>query len=404
MPPPENGPPPGDPASRTAGWTEDLRVLAAELERRHPDLHHVLPAQEFSDELARLRASIPHRDDAALTLDLVRLVASLGDAHTTVSADFQALGFHRLPLSLYLFDDGVYIHDADAHLARLVGARVRAIHGHGVDTVAARLAPFVAHENEAGLGLLLPGQMVLAEVLLAAGLGERVDSIALDLDTPDGRRHEETLATVRVGAAIDWNSADEIAPETLPLHRRHTDRAYWYHVLEGDHTLYIAYNRAANDPTDPFDAFAERAVRLARESNLTRVIVDFRRNSGGNSGIFAALQRRLSRLGAERPGLELVGIIGRQTFSSGMWNAVEFQRDAGATLYGEPTGGRPNHFGEIRQITLPYSRTVVNHSTRTWRLIRDRDPSSLFPDVAVPRTAGDHFALRDPVLDRILGH
>lgn len=391
-----------DRTDRTAGWEQDLRLLVSELERKHPDLYHRVSKQQFAQDAARLRQEIPQLDDGALTIGVQRLVASLGDSHTGVSANYQALGFHRLPIAPYVFDDGVYIRDADTSIVHLIGARIVAINGHSIDSVLTRLSDFVAYENEAQLKHALPGQMTLVELLQYAALSTRTDSVSLDIVDAHGQSSTEIIPSFRIGRTVAWGLPSVVVVDSLPLFRRNTDRAYWFEHLAPDSAIYVAYNRAANDRTDPIDAFAERVVQVARASNVTRVIVDFRRNSGGNSGVFGALQRRLVALRNEHKSLQLFGIIGRSTFSSAVMNAFAFQRTAGATLYGEPTGGKPNHFGEVRQFTLPHSKLVVYHSTRTWRLLRDEDPESIMPDVRVPNGASEYFRLRDPVLERIL--
>jgi hypothetical protein len=393
----------GDPrATRTAGWEQDLRVLVDQLERKHPDLYHRIAKPEFAAAAESLRREIPQRTDRELMLGVSRLVAQLGDSHTGVIANYPVLGFHFLPIAPYVFDDGVYIRDADTSLAHLIGARIVDINGHAIDSVLAQLAPFVAYENEAQLRHALPRQLTMVEVLQMAGVGTRVDSVAITVVRADGRIGEETVPSFRTDRPIVWALPNVVNADSLPLFRRHGNRAYWFEHLPRDSAIYVAFNRAASDRNDPFDAFAERVVDAAREHGVTRVIVDFRRNSGGNSGVFGTLQRRLTALRKERSALQLVGIIGRQTFSSAVMNAFAFRQSAGAALYGEPTGGKPNHFGEVREFTLPHSQLVIHHSTRRWRLLRDADPASIMPDVRVPNRAADYFELRDPVLERIL--
>ncbi len=396
----------GEPrATRVAGWEQDLRVLVNQLERKHPDLYHTISKQQFADAAEQLRREIPQGTDRELTLAVSRLVAQLGDSHTGVIANYPALGFHFLPIAPYVFEEGVYIRDADTSLVHLIGARIVDINGHAIDSVLTRLAHFIAYENDAQRKHALPRQLTMVEVLQMAGLGTRVDRVVITVVRADGQVVVDTVPSFRTDRPIVWALPSVVMADSLPLFRRNTNRAYWFEHLPQDSAIYVAFNRAASDQNDPFDAFAERIVEAARANRVTRVVVDFRRNSGGNSGVFGALQRRLTALRKERGegnALQLYGIIGRQTFSSAMTNAFSFRQSAGATLYGEPTGGKPNHFGEVREFTLPHSQLVIHHSTRRWRLLRDEDPASVMPDVHVPNRAAEYFQLRDPVLERIL--
>ena len=70
-----------------------------------------------------------------------------------------------------------------------------------------------------------------------------------------------------------------------------------------------------------------------------------------------------------------------------------------ATYVGEPSGGKPEHYGEVRQFTLPRSGLVVSHSSRLWDLIPgipDRD--AYYPAVPVAVHSTDYFARHDPIL------
>ena len=43
------------------------------------------------------------------------------------------------------------------------------------------------------------------------------------------------------------------------------------------------------------------------------------------------------------------------------------QNDTEAIFIGEPTGGRPNHFGEVKSFNLPNSGLSVRYSTKYFR-------------------------------------
>lgn len=386
-----------------ADWGRDLSTLVTELERLHPNLFHRRAKADFTADLETLRGSIRSSDDVRLSLGIQRLVASLGDGHTSVNLDGRALGLSRLPISPYVFDDGVFIRDADAHLADLIGARILGIGPLPIDTVLQRLLAYVATETQAWARERLPSQLVVAQVLREIGAAGGVDSVTLDVVDRDGRRRNVVVATMPFSAEVQWSLLRLVPLDSLPLFRRRSTSNYWYEYLEGARTMVIGYNRAANDTANPLDAFGARLDEELRRRDVRRIVVDFRLNSGGNSSLFRAIERPILAHKRRHPGTELIGIIGRRTFSSALWNASDFQREAGATLYGETAGGRPNHFGEVRQLTLPHSGIRIQHSTRAWRRIPDADPPTLEPDVAVPVLASDHFALRDAALLRILG-
>jgi len=83
-------------------------------------------------------------------------------------------------------------------------------------------------------------------------------------------------------------------------------------------------------------------------------------------------------------------------------NADDFCEKTHAVLYGEPTGGKPNSYGEVRTFTLPSSKMTVQYSTKYWHLNKKADPPALAPDVLIELSSADYFAGRDPVMEAVL--
>jgi uncharacterized protein (TIGR03437 family) len=76
-----------------------------------------------------------------------------------------------------------------------------------------------------------------------------------------------------------------------------------------------------------------------------------------------------------------------------------------AILAGEPTGGKPGAFGEVRQQTLPSSGLRLQVSSRLWPVL-DGIPArnSLYPDLDIGLRSTDYFARHDPALAAALVH
>ena len=145
----------------------------------------------------------------------------------------------------------------------------------------------------------------------------------------------------------------------------------------------------------------DQLAAFAQSRLVLRLVVDLRNNGGGNSGLIVPLFMKTSALPEIDTPDRFFVVIGPATFSSAMMNAVSITDQTKATLIGSPTGGKPNHFGNVRTFVLPNSRLTVQYSTAWYTLIPGRDPASLEPDVAVPMTSADYFSGRDPILDRI---
>jgi hypothetical protein len=95
----------------------------------------------------------------------------------------------------------------------------------------------------------------------------------------------------------------------------------------------------------------------------------------------------------------LVLLIGRQTFSAAMNFSTEVDLGTDAVFVGEPTGGRPNLYGDVRPVELPNSHILVQVSSIYWDFGGAADVRDwIAPDVPVSLGVSDLLAGRDPVL------
>jgi C-terminal processing protease CtpA/Prc len=92
-------------------------------------------------------------------------------------------------------------------------------------------------------------------------------------------------------------------------------------------------------------------------------------------------------------------LIGPETFSSAVQNAAELKQELKAKLVGEPTGGLPSGYGEVKTLTLPYSKVIVRYTTKNFGRPHG---DVLRPDISAPRTLADALHGRDPVLEAAL--
>jgi tetratricopeptide (TPR) repeat protein len=70
-----------------------------------------------------------------------------------------------------------------------------------------------------------------------------------------------------------------------------------------------------------------------------------------------------------------------------------------AIFVGEPTGARPNHYGDAARIVLPHSGLTVRASTLWWQDVDPRDTRPWTPpQISAALTSADYRAARDPAL------
>jgi hypothetical protein len=209
-----------------------------------------------------------------------------------------------------------------------------------------------------------------------------------------------------VALAGDGHTSLDLRQNRAAL-RSYPLRLYWFDdglfVIKAAANNYRALGRKLVQIGDtPIDrAYAAVSTLISHDARY--FVLDLRNNEGGNDAVILPLLQGLQQAiaqGVVDPASQVFVITGRETFSSGMNDAIQF-KSLGVTLVGEPTGGKPNHFGSPTTIILPNSGLFVNCSTRVIQF-PGFDGTSLVPDIPVNFTVSDYLAERDPALVAIL--
>jgi C-terminal processing protease CtpA/Prc len=132
------------------------------------------------------------------------------------------------------------------------------------------------------------------------------------------------------------------------------------------------------------------------------LIIDLRNNLGGNSTLLEPFIAKLEKCEKINKVGALYVIIGRDTFSSALLNAYAIKNKTRAVLVGEPSGGKPNCYGEVESFKLDNSKVKICYSSKYYKLIKSDSVLSLFPDVEKLVTFKDYIEKRDPCLEYIL--
>jgi hypothetical protein len=383
---------------RLDGWREDLRQLAVELPRPHMNLFFEQPREEWEAKVADLDAALPGLEEHEIVVELMRLVASVGDGHTAIRLGQGPVARKVFPVEFHPFSDGLRVVLAPRELSWSLGARVTAVGGLPIEEASERVAEIIAHDNDAGVRSALPRHLETAWIPHALGFGDAREVATFTVVTERG---EERALELRPGSP-SGPGAQGVEPKELPLWRRRRGEPYWFELVPAERLLYLQYNRCDDDPRQPFAelvAAMEEQIDSAPQSVAT-FLIDLRWNGGGNSLVIQPLLRLIGKRRALREKGVLFVAVGEDTFSSAMMNAVELRRGFGALLVGTPTGGKPKSYGEIRFLKLAHSQIEVSYSTKFFELVADDAPSVL-PDVVAPAAFAHWREGRDPALEAI---
>lgn len=377
----------------TKKWRDDLAFFRAEMPKIHKSLFHAMTPDEFERMVASVSARVPWLEDHEIAVEIGRIVARVGDGHTHINFAQPSLGFRMLPIRLHQFSDGMFIRQSID--PSLVGAKVVRIGELDIEEAMKRMADVAPHDNEWMRRSIVALQLAVPEILHATRISLSRDRVKLRIEQ-NGRTRDLELTPLAMTNLPD-------AAANVPLYRRNADQNFWFEYLPEAKVLYVKYNavnwsRDENGWSNP-GRFFDRVFAAVDANPVEKLVIDVRNNGGGNNTLNLPIIHGLIK----RDRLKVFTIIGRETFSAAQ-NFVNLMEKHTATMFaGEPTGGRPNHYGDPAPVRLPNSGLEIRVSTLWWQDAHPADDrAATLPHLFVEMSSADYFAGRDPVLDAVI--
>ena len=355
-------------------WVEDIEYLKEELKKRHKNLFAYTEEESFNEKIENLKDMVNELDYEEMKVEISRVVASLRDAHTSLI--FPAKRF--IPLKFYYFNHGVYIINTCKGYEKLLFKKVLALGDMKIEEVLEELSNIISFENEYFFKAQSMKYMQIAEVLYGLLIIDTMDKVKITLD-----EGEYEVLSCSFEDLVYTN-------KRLPMYAKNDFSNLWFEVLESGE-LYIKYNSCREQGEESIGKKIENIICLIEKENIEKVTVDLRNNLGGDSTLFTPLIDYLKNSEKINKKENLKVIIGRETFSSALLNAYTFKNSTNAKIIGEPSGGKPNCYGEILRITLPNSKLVITYSTRFYKLIEDDSVMALYPEEVLLESIEDYI-------------
>jgi hypothetical protein len=379
-------------------WREDLQYFARELPKRHKNLYHATSREQFERAVAELDAAIPSLQAHQIIVRMHQIAATVGDGHTGAHIPPY---FKRYPIRFYWFGRELRVIAAAKEYQNALGARVVKIGALGLAEAQARILscfPTAENENEWYVMSTSPAFIVVPEVLHSLGVAPALERAPFTFEDERGKQFTLDISPVEF-PLVGGSPTLKLLPaaKAQPLYRQKPGERFWFMYLPDSQTVYVSFRG--------YNSLGENARKLFQfiDGNPTkRLVIDLRQNGGGD---YFEGRRHLIHPLKNRPALNqkdaLFVIIGRQTFSAAMVNAIDFRKETNAILVGEPIGERPNSYSENDEMTLPNSRLVVSYSTRYYKFLEE-DAPAVQPDKRIDPNWADFQAGRDPVMEWIL--
>lgn len=347
-------------------WNEDIDFLRDNLIKKHKKLFFNTSKEAFEEKVILLKSQINDLDFYEIKVELSRLVASIKDAHTSVAFYISKY----LPFRFYFNDDGIYIIDAKLGYENLLYKKVDKIEDTSIDEVLEKLSKVVSYENEYFLKAQSMRYLQAVDILYGLLICDDIHSVKMTIEG------EEVDIETFEGKDLVY-----VKQENLPLHRQRDKENYWFKYLGDEETLYVKYNFCREQEGLSIEEKINETIEFINKNNIKRLTIDISNNFGGDSTLINPLIEYIkgNRDINVKPNLKL--IIGRDTFSSALLNAYQFKWETNCIIIGEPSGGKPNCYGEVLRFTLPNSKFSVSYSTIYYKLIDDDNLMALYPDM-----------------------
>lgn len=391
-------------------WDADLDYLAAELPEKHYNFFAHRSKADFLSEIEVIKKESANLNDFQMALRMQQMIARFGDTHTMIGFLAGIDNERKLPLSLYWTSDGLHVLRTTTGHEEILGCELLSINNIPVSAVIDSICTLFTIDNQGIVKGWMPQLVPSVQILEYFGVMNNADEAVIELVDKDRKRFTHTLSATLMNKDNRVSfKADSVAFCTKNQGLYFTD-----HYYADAQTYHILYNRCWNkereleygDPEKAksipsFVEFEEQIFAALNSQPVKKIIFDVRYNGGGDSRPGTAFIKRLAEYLTNHEEIKTYAIIGRNTFSSGILNAIDFKNFTHAMYVGEETAGKPNHFGEVRSFVLPSSNLTVDYSTKYFKNV-DENVNSLLPDHTVEMSFTDYTKGIDPVAGWIM--
>lgn len=397
-----------------ADYQTDIQYLKDSLPTKHPNLFFHQSEEDFHKNLDLIASeqNLSTKSESQIVMQLREATAELGDPHTN-------FGFYDLldqegyyPIEIFWFQDGIWITGASEGYTNVIGKKIVAINDIPIETVIEKVtkvvpgnAPYFSHKR---MHYFLPMFAILNYYDITPS---RLASFKLE--DVNGKQEVVDITTVMGDYVVDtFTHIDQAPYYWLSVQGDETD-LFRYQFFEADSILFIQYNscwgkeleekfgdKIEAEKLPSFDAFASEIFETLEKRTVKKLLFDMRFNGGGSSPQGTEFITALSEIESINQKEKLFVAISQHTFSSAVINTMNFRQLTEATILGEPTGGSPNHYGEVRTLVLPKTKMEIYHSTNYFKYV-DEDLKAVMPDKIIPTTYTDIVNGIDPIYEYV---
>lgn len=390
-------------------WTEDIDYFMNGMAKVHINPYHTTSQAVFETTASELKSKLSGMKDNEIIAGIVKMVAMIGDGHTVIDiAGFHnnnnsgsVFNIHAFPLETYIFEDGVFVIYADQNNKELMGKKLIKINGTDIEAVIEKMKPIVPGDNEYNKKFSLPFFFIISEYLNGLNIIPDINETEFTFENKAGNVTVKNIKAVSLVEYFNMIHKKELSSDA-PLYLQNEDKNYWFKYLEDSKTLYINYERVLIDPKDSLKYFCSRLNDFINSHDIDKTVIDIRNNGGGNNGTCQPFVDLISNNKKINVKGKLFTITGRRTFSAASYLCTKLEFNTNTIFAGEPTGAKPNHYGDNKPLILPNSKFTVRLSSIYWQNSLPFDKRLWTePEIKAVLSSSDYFGNSDPVMNAI---
>lgn len=300
----------------------------------------------------------------------------------------------------------IYVKDIFQEYKKARYCKIIKINGIEIKDINKKIETITPHENRVVLKQRIPDYLTSPDLLYGLNIIDNKDEINITFEDKDEKQFDINIKAVK-SKNINKNQWLGYSDKNIPLYMQNNEENYWFKYLEDSKTIYLKYNLCFTMENKSVEDLCKEVFDVVDNNSIDKFIIDLRDNPGGAERVIIPLFKEILNRDYINKLHKFYVIIGKRTASSAMINSIQLKEMSNGIFVGEPTLGKPNHYGAITKFILPNYKLELSCSTKYGELSKifkciSKDDKSLIPDVIVENSIEDYINGRDAVLDSIL--
>ena len=175
-------------------WNEDIEFLKETLINKHKNLFFNITRESFENNIKELKGRIEKLDYNDMKVEISRVIASIGDAHTAVKLPMNYL----LPLEFYWFKEGIYVIKTLDEYKELEYCKVVEINNIPINEVLEELTEIISHENKSYLKANIVKYLQAVELLYGLMIIDDIGNCSMKFEALNGEIKTRNINSVDI--------------------------------------------------------------------------------------------------------------------------------------------------------------------------------------------------------------